>query len=86
MKKLDFDLAFDLKSDFSFESDFMELLAELGKKFPEVFVRIIELRGPAGGWPHVEVVAPEERLAEFAEWYCGDASDVEDYMGEAVDC
>lgn len=68
-KKFEIDIAFE---DESFE----EVLERLGKALPNVFVRIIHLEGPGGGWPNIEVVLPENEIRAFAEWFCEDDADM----------
>jgi hypothetical protein len=67
-KKFEIDIAFE---DESFE----EVLQRLGKALPNVFVRIIHLKGSGGGWPNIEVVLPENEIRAFAEWFCKDDAD-----------
>lgn len=75
------------EADVSFEETFEETLADLGKKVPSAFVRIVKLVGSGGGWPTVEVIIPQDRIKEFADWYCGgeDDGEMEEIFGsEAV--
>ena len=65
MVKFDVDVAFE-------DERFSELLERLGKEVPSAFVRIVELEGPGGGWPLIEVIIPKADVRKFAEWYCED--------------
>lgn len=66
------------EADISFEDEtFEEVLADLGRKVPSASVRIVKLVGSGGGWPTVEVTIPQDRIKEFADWYCGGEDDGE---------
>lgn len=73
----DLDLPFDYPSE-SFES----VLAEVGRKFPKVFIRIRNLNGPGGSWPNADVIVPESVIVEFLEFFGND--DIEFVIESAV--
>ena len=57
MKKITLDVAFD--------EGLAESMALWGEKCPRVWMRMVELSGPAGGWPVVEFIGEE---ADLREW------------------
>jgi hypothetical protein len=72
----------------AFEDEtFEEVLERLGVAMPDVYVRVLQLKGPSGGWPSVEVALPETQIAKFAEWYCADDAAMweEEFREEAVE-
>jgi hypothetical protein len=66
MIKFQLDVGFDYSLDYALEN--------LARIMPDVWVRILQVEGPAGGgWPVIEFMMPEEKISEFVEkWYSGD--------------
>lgn len=62
MVKFEVDIAFD-------GENIGEMLEKLGKAVPSAYVRVLELVGPGGGWPVIEVMMPKSDIRKFAEWY-----------------
>jgi hypothetical protein len=72
----------------AFEDEtFEEVLERLGVAMPDVYVRVLQLNSPSGGWPSIEVAMPVTQIAEFAEWYCEDDAAIweEAFRDEAVE-
>lgn len=63
MVEIEIDIAFE-------DEEFGETLERLNSAIPESSVKILRFEGPAGGWPQVIVTLPEEKIGEFAKWYC----------------
>lgn len=79
MKKFELDVAFE-------EGELQDLLVQWCTEMPELFIRIISLNGPAGGWPVIEVMMPEEQIGKFAKMYCEDDAKMweEEFMHDVV--
>lgn len=71
MKKFEVDITFDERTE-----NIGMVLEEIAAKMPNVWVRVIKVVGPGGGWPMMEVMMPEEAVAEFAEWYGWEVEDL----------
>ena len=80
MKKIEMDIAYDDPHE-----SLQDVLVEWGEKYPDLYVRIVTERGPAGGWPVIELLAPETVLVKFLE--DGEFDDIEYHMSfaESVD-
>lgn len=75
----DFDLAWDDTSE-----TFQDLLAEIGQKFPMVFIRIRQMVGSGGGWPSCDIVVPNSQFDALLETLGYDSDDFEDFREDAV--
>lgn len=73
-----FDIAWDDTSE-----TFSDVLAEIGTKFPEVFIRIRAIEGPAGGWPTIDIMIPDSKLETFLENLGFDESDFDIWREDA---
>lgn len=76
MKKLELDIAYDEPHE-----SLQDVLVEWGKKYSDLYIRIVTERGPGGGWPVIELLAPETVLKKFLE--DGEFDDIEWMMSFA---
>lgn len=69
------DVAYEYIADGTFEGS----LDLLFKAIPEVDVRILAVRGPGGGWPHLEIAVSPEDVQALKVWYLGEDGDDEEF-------
>lgn len=69
------DVAYEYIADGTFEGS----LDLLFKSIPKVDVRILAVRGPGGGWPHLEIAVSPEDVQALKVWYLGEDGDDEDF-------
>jgi len=78
MKKIELDVCWEAFGSLE------NLIAEYGERFQGVFLRVVRLEGPAGGWPLIEFVAEEEDLRKFLSFYGLERDEVEEHMETAI--
>ena len=69
------DVAYEYIADGTFEGS----LDLLFKAIPEVDVRILAVRGPGGGWPHLEIAVSPEDVQALKVWYLGEDGEDEEF-------
>ncbi len=70
--------------DVAYDETFEEMLEEWGQKYPYVFVRMIQLRGPGGGWPVLEIAIPESEAKNWLVAVGWEPDEADDILEDAV--
>lgn len=67
-----------MRMDLAYEGTLNEALEDIAKAHPKVYARVVEARGPGGGWPDIEWLALDrEAMDAFVAWYAnGDEQDI----------
>lgn len=78
MRKISMDIAWDEDTE-----TFPEILENVGKAFPSVFVRVNQFRGSGGGWPDVTFLVADDEIDGLLEFFGYDEFDREWMIAES---
>jgi len=80
MASIALDIAVDPGNKEEWKSEFVDFLDQL-----DLTHKILEDKGPGGGWPVVDIIGDEENIKKYLIIYCGDDEEQAEEYHEQIE-